>query len=166
MGGEIGFEPTLHLSDSLSVQGELALQYNPDWLLWRGGNRLASYRSEFARVGASLQWQIGTRQELRIKLESIALDATLRQAWQVAPDGAPVAVDTPADVGDFSLSNMGLQVRWRYELAPLSDLYIVYGRGGAAFRDEGRGLADLLGEATDLRDADQLLVKISYRFAN
>ena len=74
----------------------------------------------------------------------------------------PIA--TPADIGDFSLANLGLQVRWRYELAPLSDLYIVYGRGGGAFFDEGRPLADLLGDATDLRDADQLLVKLSYRF--
>ena len=99
-----------------------------------------------------------------MKLEAIALDAGLRQAWQVAPDGEPQRIATPADIGDFSLSNLGLQVRWRYELAPLSDLYIVYGRGGAAFFDEGRPLAQLLGDATDLRDADQLLVKLSYRF--
>jgi hypothetical protein len=164
MGGEIGFEPTLHLSDTLAIQGAFSYAQYPDWLLWRGGDRLGTFDQHFARLGANLQWQIGTRQELRVKVESIALDARLRQAWQVAANGDPLPIATPADIGDFSLANLGLQVRWRYELAPLSDLYVVYGRGGGAFFDEGRPLADLLGDARDLRDADQLLVKLSYRF--
>jgi hypothetical protein len=164
MGAEVGFEPTLHLSDTLAIQGEFSYQHNPDWLLWRGSNLLGTFESDFARVGANLQWQIGTRQELRIKLETIALDARAQQAWRVAPDGRPVASLDPID--DFSLSNLGLQIRWRYELAPLSDLYVVYGRGGGAFLDESRSLADLLGDATELRDADQLLIKVSYRFSN
>ena len=36
--------------------------------------------------------------------------------------------DEPVD--DFNVSNLGLQIRYRYELAPLSYLYVVYGRGG------------------------------------
>src|SRR5688572_17578840 len=110
MGGEVAFEPTLHLSDTLAIEGVLAYQYSPDWLLWRGGTYLGSYRQEQARVGANLQWQIGVPQELRIKLETIALDARLRQAWDVAADGTPVAIATPADVPsftDFSLSSLG-----------------------------------------------------------
>jgi hypothetical protein len=51
-------------------------------------------------------------------------------------------------------------------LAPLSDLYIVYGRGGLDERDAGRSLAELLGDASSLADTEQLLIKISYRFAN
>ena len=166
IGLDLDFEPTLHLSDSLALQGSFSLQHNPDWLLWRGGNRLGSYRADIAGIGANLQWQIGTRQELRVKLETIALDARLRQAWVVGPGGQPQPVATPADITDFSLANLGFQVRYRYELAPLSDLYIVYGRGGLAEDDQTRSLADLLGDATSLRDAEQLLIKLSYRFAN
>lgn len=165
-GLELNFEPTLHLSDSLALQGMFGLQHIPDWLLWRGGTRLASYRSDIARVGANLEWQIGTRQELRVKLETIALDARLRQAWEVGPGGEPIAVPTPADVSDFSLSNLGFQIRYRYELAPLSDLYVVYSRGGLDEDNQSRSLADLLGDATSLRDDEQILVKLSYRFAN
>ena len=165
-GLELNLEPTLHLSDSLALQGMFGLQHIPDWLLWRGGIRLASYRSDIARVGANLEWQIGTRQELRVKLETIALDARLRQAWEVGPGGEPVAVPTPADVSDFSLSNLGFQIRYRYELAPLSDLYVVYSRGGLDEDNQSRSLADLLGDATSLRDDEQILVKLSYRFSN
>lgn len=162
LGLDLQFEPTLHLGENLALTGVFGVRHQPDWLLWRGGNQLGSFRADTARIGANLQWQLGSRQELRVKLETIALDARLRQAWRVAPDGEPVA---SADlIPDFSLQNLGFQVRWRYELAPLSDLYVVYGRGGLATEDGSRPLAELLGDATSLRDAEQLLVKLSYRF--
>jgi hypothetical protein len=156
--------PTLHLSDSLTVQTGLGLQHNPDWLLWRGGNRLGSFRADTLRLTTNLQWLIGTRQELRVKFQAIAVDARLRQAWEVGPGGQPLPTQDP--IPDFSLSNLGFQVRYRYELAPLSDLYLVYGRGGLALDDTSRSLSDLLGDALSLRDAEQFLIKLSYRFSN
>src|SRR5690606_23339165 len=164
LGPELYFEPTLHLGEDLAIEFGLGLQHQPDWLLWRGGDRLGSFRADTARLGASLQWQMGRRQELRVKLETIALDARLRQAWRVAASGEPLPTADP--IPDFNLRNLGFQVRWRYELAPLSDLYLVYGRGGLAVEEGSRPLAELLGEATLLRDAEQVLVKLSYRFAN
>ncbi|MBW8369334.1 MAG: hypothetical protein K0M70_15960 [Arenimonas sp.] len=163
---DVFLQPTLHLSDSLLVQAGVGVQHNPDWLLWRGADRLASYRADQLRLSGSLQWQIGSRQELRVKLETIALDASLRQAWVVGAGGEPVGVATPTGTSDFSLANLGFQVRYRYELAPLSDLYVVYGRGGLDNEDSNRSLADLLGDASSLDDSQQILVKLSYRFAN
>jgi len=163
-GLELFVSPTLHVSDSMALQTGLALQHNPDWLLWRGGDTLGSFRADTVRLTSSLQWQIGTRQELRLKFETIAVDARLRQAWEVGPGGQPLPTQDP--IPDFSLSNLGFQVRYRYELAPLSDLYLVYGRGGLALDDDSRSLSDLLGDALSLRDAEQFLIKLSYRFSN
>jgi len=165
-GLELELAPTLHLSDSLALEFGVEAQHLPDWLLWRGGNRLGTYRADLLTLGANLQWQIGRRQELRVKFETIALDARLRQAWLVGGNGEPVPVAAPADITDFSLANLGFQVRYRYALAPLSDLYVVYGRGGLVEDGFSRPLSDLLGDATSLRDAEQLLIKLSYRFAN
>lgn len=163
-GLDLYFEPTLHLGDDLAIEFGLGLQHQPDLLLWRGENRLGSFRADDARFSTSLQWQLGQRQELRVKLETIVMDARLRQAWRVAPSGEPVRSNDP--IPDFNLANLGFQVRWRYELAPLSDLYVVYGRGGLAMEDGSRSLPELLGDATSLRDAEQILIKLSYRFAN
>ena len=162
---DLFLQPTLHLSDSLLLQAGIGMNHNPDWLLWRGDNRVASYRADQLRLSGSLEWQIGARQEHRIKLETIDLDARVRQAWVVGAGGKPVAVDTPAGTSDFSLANLGFQVRYRYELAPLSDLYVVYGRGGLDNQDGRRSLSDLLGDASSLDDAQQILVKLSYRFS-
>jgi hypothetical protein len=164
---EIDFNPTYFFSDNLALGVELFAQHNPDWLLWpdwieQDGRLLGSFRSDWLQLSSTLQWTISAKQELRVKLESIALNARLKQAWRVADDGTPVATDEP--IPDFSLRNLGFQIRYRYELAPLSNLYIAYVRGGYGFNDFSQDVGSLLGDAFSLRDSEQLLVKLSYRF--
>ena len=55
-------------------------------------------------------------------------------------------------------------MRYRYEFKPLSDLYVVYGRGGDLFNEFSQDAGDALADSFDLRDDEQLLVKLSYRF--
>ena len=174
-GGALSFDinPTYFVNDNLSFYGELYAQHNPDWLLWcpvgggpcagQGGrDLLGSYRSNLLQLNGGMQWIISAKQELRIKLETIALDARAVQGWTLAPNGEPQRV--PDALNDFSLRNLGFQIRYRYELAPLSNLYIAYVRGGFGFRDEGQGVGDLLADAFSLRDDEQLFVKLNYRF--
>ena len=59
---------------------------------------------------------------------------------------------------------LGFQIRYRYELAPLSYLYVVYGRGGYRQDPFSDAPDALLRDSFDLRDDEQLLVKLSYRF--
>jgi hypothetical protein len=159
---ELDLNPTYFISDNLSVYAELFAWHNPDWALWQGDNLLGTFRADQLQLNGGVQWTISSRQELRVKLETIALDARAQQAWRVAADGTPVASDEA--IRDFSLRNLGFQIRYRYELAPLSNLYIAYVRGGFGFQDVSQDVAPLLGDAFSLHDSEQLLVKLSYRF--
>lgn len=159
------FEPRYHVSDRLSFFSGIEISHNPDWLLWRGGNLLGSFRSDMISLNAGSVWLIDDKQELRVRLEAIGLDAHSRQAYRVAADGRPLKVNE--SIPNFNLRNLGFQIRYRYELAPLSHLYIAYVRGGDLF-EEGLNLEGSAGsefrDAFDLRDSEQLLVKLSYRF--
>ena len=164
---EFDFNPTYFVNDNLSFSAELFAQHNPDWLLQpptvdAPGNLLASYRADQLSLNAGVQWLISNKQELRVKLETIALDARARQGWRVEGDGTPIATSEP--VSDFSLRNLGFQIRYRYELAPLSDLYIAYVRGGYDSQGYSQDVGPLLGDSFSLRDSEQLFVKLSYRF--
>lgn len=93
----------------------------------------------------------------------MGLDAEGRTAYSVA--GGPRARVLGPRPANFSLAQFGLQLRYRFELAPLSDLYVVYGRGGEFFEEGGRrrGTGGLWSDALDAVVADQLFVKLRYR---
>ena len=159
---EVDLSPTYFVNDNLSFYAELFAQHNPDWLLWQGGNLLGSFSADTLQLNGGMQWTISAKQELRVKLETIALNARAIHAWRVAPNGTPLPSNDP--VSDFSLRNLGFQIRYRYELAPLSNLYIAYVRGGFGFDEATQNVGSLLGDAFHLRDTEQLFVKLSYRF--
>ena len=166
VGYSVEFEPTYYFSDALSAFVGGQAEYDPDWLVWQRDNLVGRFEQRSVQFNAGLDWSIGQRQELRVKLQTIGLDAQLTEAVQVGADGRAVAVvPTGANqVDDFSLRNLGFQVRYRYILAPLSDLYVVYGRGGYMLDEFSADPQEQLVDSFRLRDSEQLLVKLSYRF--
>ena len=156
------FRPTYFISDAFNVFVLGYVESTPNWMVWQHDNLLGTFRERALEIDAGVNWTIGDRQELRVKMQAIGMDARLTQAWRTEADGTPVPVDDHVD--DFSLRNLGFQVRYRYELAPLSDLYVVYSRGGYMYDDVARGEANQLRDAFSLRDSEMLLVKLSYRF--
>ncbi|HSR65899.1 MAG TPA: DUF5916 domain-containing protein, partial [Xanthomonadaceae bacterium] len=166
VGFNAQFKPTYFINDAFSVYALLYAEHTPQWMVWSRDNLLGTFDEHALQLDAGINWNIGNRQELRVKLQALGLDARLRQAWRVGADGTPLPVANAGDdrIDDFSLSNLGFQVRYRYELAPLSYLYVVYGRGGDLFNETSTRTQQALGDAFSLRDSEQLLVKLSYRF--
>jgi hypothetical protein len=164
IGYRIEFEPRYFISDALEVYLDLQAKRIPDWLVWQHDTLFGSFDGRQADFGAGFNWIMTNRHELRLKLQAIGLNAELRQAYRVDPAGNAIRTDEPVD--DFSVRNLGLQIRYRYELAPLSYLYVVYGRGGFDQTTTADGESRQLRDSFDLRDDEQLLVKLSYRFEN
>lgn len=162
LGYRIEVEPTYFLSDALNVYAGVVVERTPDWLVWQYDNLIGTFDGREAHFNAGFHWTISPRQELRLKLQAIGVDARLRQGYRVDTFGNAVATDEPVD--DFSVRNLGFQLRYRYELAPLSYLYIVYGRGGYEEGVVAERSESLLRDSFSLRDDEQLLVKVSYRF--
>jgi hypothetical protein len=93
----------------------------------------------------------------------VAINAEAEQGYQIGPGGRLVQINDA--INNFATTNFGLQFRYRYEIAPLSDLYIVYSRGGIErIDDPDNSTLGLLGSSVSLRDSDQILVKLRYRF--
>lgn len=162
IGYEAMFQPTYFINDAFSVFSGLDYQFSPDWLIWQHDNLVGSFDGHSVLLDAGVNWNIGNRQELRVRLQALGLDARLLQAYRVTGDMRAMPVGDP--VSDFSVRQLGFQIRYRYELAPLSDLYVVYGRGGYALDPRFEEAGSQFGRAFDLRDSEQLLVKLAYRF--
>ncbi|HEY4583325.1 MAG TPA: DUF5916 domain-containing protein [Lysobacter sp.] len=165
----LSVEPGYRINDRASLGLVLQLRHDPSLLLWRApspseGPSLATYRTDQVFLAAAGTWLIDDRQDLRLRLEAIGLDARATQSYALAADGTPMPVGRRH--ADFGLGNMGFQLRYRYELAPLSNLYVAYVRGGGTGGAQSAGLdaVDRLRDSFGLRDSEQLLVKLAYRF--
>ncbi|WP_329742405.1 DUF5916 domain-containing protein [Dyella sp. A6] len=164
IGYEVKFIPTYYLTDTFNLYAGPYYEHQPDWLVWQHDNLIGRFDEHTVELLAGFDWSIGNRQELRMKLEGLGLDARLRGAYRVNGNGRAMVSTDP--VGDLGVRNMGLQLRYRYKLAPLSYLYVVYARGGYVMDDyvQDRGVGRLFQQSFSLRDDEQLLVKLDYRF--
>jgi hypothetical protein len=138
-------------------------QWSRDWLIWLQGDQLASFSKRQVTGEIEFSWFPADRHEVRLRTQWYVINADAEQGYRIGPGGRLVANKNPVE--SFAMINFGLQLRYRYEIAPLSDLYVVYSRGGIErIENSGRNTLNLLGESTGLRNADQILIKLRYRF--
>jgi hypothetical protein len=164
VGYDVEFVPTFYVTDAFNLYAGPYYEHQPDWLVWQHDNLVGRFDERTLELLAGFDWSIGNRQELRMKLEGLGLDARVRGAYRVAANGRAVASNDP--VGNLGVGNLGLQIRYRYELAPLSYLYVVYARGGYVMDDyiQDQGVRNVFEQSFSLRQDEQLLVKLDYRF--
>ncbi len=150
-------------SDAFNAEVELGPEWGKDWLIWEGERNFGRYSRRIDFLGLNLSWFPGTRHELRLKLEWLAVRASGGQRYLLAEDGR--MLDAAQELANFDVNNFGFQVRYRYLLGPQSDVFLAYSRGGALRQErDAVGASEVFEEALRLRDADQLLAKIRYRF--
>jgi hypothetical protein len=68
--------------------------------------------------------------------------------------------------GDFTLSRLTTQLRYRWEIGPLSDLFLVYTRGSNLPNRVDDVFSDLFDDALNTPIVDVFVVKLRYRFGN
>ena len=161
-GWYLRVEPRWVVHDGLTLSGQWRIDRSPDWLLWTGGRTVGSYRQRQFYAGLGADAFFGSRHELRMRLQWVGLAAAGRSSYAVTGGDPARIAGRPAD---FSLATLAFQVRYRYTIGPLSDVYVVYGRGGDFFEEgRDRGLGRLWRSGIAERDAEQWLVKVRYLF--
>jgi hypothetical protein len=178
------FAPTLTVendgTDKFSTQLQLDVQYYAmetltlsgtarwrdyrEWLLWDfDSEQMATYEATQYEVDFRLDWYPSTRQEVRLKVQWVAVSADALEGFNIGANGD--LQPSAAPVSDFSVSDTAVQLRYRYELAPLSDIYVVYSRGGFWADDESNdGPGAMFQNAWDEKHTEILQAKIRYRF--
>ena len=128
---------TLLLGDRLHMAFEYSWRDSEDWLVNRGiidGNsqtlRLNRYRDrKLERLNIWLNWFPAQRHEFTLRTQWVGIIAREGKLYRVDPRGRLLlAHETRAQ--DFLYSTLNFRVRYRWIFAPLSDLFVVYARGG------------------------------------
>ena len=156
--------PQLYLTETLTLGGRVAFKKYREWLLWDSEvSQLAGYEADRYTGDIRLDWYPSNRQEVRLKFQWIGVDAQVLNSYQLDNVGQLTASATGSS--DFSVSDTAFQIRYRYQLAPLSDIFLVYSRGGFFGSDSGdKGPGTLFNEGWSGVQVESLIAKIRYRF--
>ncbi len=153
---------THYFSDTLDLTVNVTRKHTRDSLIWQGEDVFGRFAREQVFSTAQLNWFPAPRHELRAKMQWLGLHSERARAYRLQGNGRLLASED--EIENFAINNFGLQLRYRFEIAPQSDFFAVYSRGGETFGTrEDEELGHLFDHAVQLRDADQIVLKIRYR---
>ena len=160
----VAIRPQLYLTETLTLGGRAAFKKYREWLLWDSDlSQLAGYETDRYTGDVRLDWYPSSRQEVRLKFQWIGIDAGVINSYQLDNSGDLTISNTTSS--SFSLSDTAFQIRYRYKLAPLSDIFFVYSRGGFYGTEDGdEGPKTLFNEGWNGVQVESLIAKIRYRF--
>jgi len=164
-GASINYRPVSNFSAAL----ELSYVDREGLLVYRGNGRYTSFEGHQWAPKFTMDYFINAHHQLRLGMQWTGLKAFENKFLQVNPNQIEqlheVAKPNLTD-DSFVISRLSFQARYRWEIAPLSDLFIVYTRGGnlpgSAFDD----YSGLLSEAWSEPVVDTLVIKLRYRLGS
>ncbi len=138
------------------------------WLLHRANGVFATFEAKGLTPFATMSYFVNARQQLLMAFQWVAINAEAQRFYRMAntPDFLVPMDRTPTPTDDFSLSRMSLQLRYRWEIAPLSDLFVVYQSRASLAGIDDRSFGDLFSDTVDETIGENLAIKLRYRFGS
>ena len=121
-------------NDNLKINLQYRIRKENEWLIWTEDNKFGLYDSEQDTVSIGLNWFSGNKHEIRLKSQFVALQADNPQS--LISDSGGYLYDSDDLIKPFTQGVVSFQVRYKYEIAPLSYLYLVYSKGGTSYDED------------------------------
>jgi hypothetical protein len=150
------------------MNGTIVYQDRDGWLLHQSGQDFTTFQTSQWETAFKMEYFISARQQLTMGLQWVGIKAA-EDRFFILPKNAPTrsrdlvqGAKPPGPTDSFSISNMNFQIRYRWEIAPLSDLFVVYSRAG----NQRRTLLNFGDQFDNVWEApldSQLVIKLRYR---
>ena len=130
-------------NDFIEINTQFKIKEESEWLNWIDSNNLATYDLSQKTVSIDMNWFKGNKHEIRLKSQFVALQADNPRS--LASDTNGYLRQSNNEVKSFTKGIASFQIRYKYEIAPLSYLFVVYSKGGDDYDDEtDRGTSSIL----------------------
>jgi hypothetical protein len=137
------------------------------WLLHQQDQEFTTFNATEWRPRFSVDYFPTAKQHFRVAFQWAGVRA-LEDEFYTLPPGTTALIPGPKPPGptdDFSISELNFQVRYRWQIAPLSDLFIVYTKGDS--RETALTEFDtLFRDSWNMPLGDQLVIKVRYRLGS
>ena len=137
------------------------------WLVYRGDKKFTTYEADDIQPRVAVDLFLSARQQLRLTMQWAGIRARQHDFYTIPDEGGDLVTrDEPEDNEDFAISRLTAQLRYRWEIGPLSDLFVVYTRGGNLPDPTYEGFSNLFIDALQEPVVDVFVVKLRYRFGS
>lgn len=158
---------TYRPTDQISVDFDLTYKDRHDWILYQENREFGAFDTTNWQPGVKINWFMAPSHQLRLTLQWVGVQATESNYYTVpVSDGELQSTGPSLTDHDFTVSIMTAQLRYRWELAPLTDLYLVYNRGNTLPNQVDSEFSDLFHDSLLDPVVDSFVAKFRYRFSN
>ena len=149
--------------DDFKLGWEFRVREEDEWLNWIKDNELAVYDLTQKIISINANWFKGYKHEIRLKSQFVALEA--ESPISLISDKAGYLYNHNSIVKPFTDGITSFQVRYKYEIAPLSYIYLVYTKGGRVYDDENeRNTSDVFKDPWEDPDNEIFSLKFRLKF--
>ena len=171
--GHITYSATLGFTyapiDRFSLDLDVGWKKRNEWLIYVGDREFTSFDAVEIQPNLSMNFFISSKQQLRLRLQWAGIDADQSQFWTIEKEVGelvPRFKDLSDPTDDFTVSRLTAQVRYRWEIGPLSDLFLVYTRGSNLPNQVDGEFGPLFRDAMNEPIVDVFTMKLRYRFGS
>ena len=151
--------------NNINVELDVTYMDRNGWLLHQEDKNFTAFNATQWQPNFKFDYFPTARQQFRIALQWVGIRAREDEFFTLQENGTAL-IAGPKPLGptdDFSLSQLNFQLRYRWQIAPLSDLFVVYTKADtrSTSLNAFRGLFQ---DSWNDPIGDQLVVKLRYRF--
>ena len=162
------FEFTWYPKSNISF--ELKSKYvhgSGGWLLHQEDKNFTSFYHQKWEQEFKFNYFITAKQQFSINLQWVGIQANENKFYLLKSDSYNLNEVKKADEesDNFSISDLSIQLRYRWQIAPLSDIYLVATKSGSS-KNSLTAFNDLLEDTMDNPLSDQIILKVRYRFGS
>ncbi|MDH4073171.1 MAG: DUF5916 domain-containing protein, partial [Gammaproteobacteria bacterium] len=137
------------------------------WLLHQEDEHFTTFNGTQWQPKFSLDYYPTSKQQLSVAMQWVGV-RSFEDRFYMLPDGTTELVEVPKpfpESDDFAISQLSFQVRYRWQIAPLSDLFVVYTKGDKGKQDLA-DFPDLFEDSWSNPLGDVFIIKLRYRLGS
>ena len=161
-------------ADQFSLDLDLNYFERTGWLLHNTDRLMSKYDAGDFQPRLGMDIFFTAKQQLRLTVQWAVIKAEVTEFLVIPEQGGTLVslkdsngyIPTNSVREDFALSRLTSQIRYRWEIGPLSDFFLVYTRGSNLPNRVEESYGELWEDAISYPIVDTYVAKLRYRFGN
>ena len=156
----ISWRPFEQLGFGLSAQYD----HSNAWVIWQEGGQFTSFETNEWRPNLNVSYFLSAKQQIKLSAQWVGIKAKERRFYELNQSSKRLVESQKlgAASDDFAISSLAVQFRYQWEIAPLSELFLVYTLNGyQSFAD--LEFDELFESAYRNPSNEDLVLKLRYR---